>query len=88
MKSGLSKAEAKALSAEMRPVVSNAKPTSLLSDAQVISSNLKNIGIDVASNSIIPVLGLAYESYKNGDQSDFTKAIKEASIQVAAMAFP
>jgi len=72
----------------MRPVVSNAKSTSLLSDAQVISSNLKNIGIDVAANSIIPVLGLAYESYKNGDQSDFTKAIQEAAIQTAAMAFP
>lgn len=72
----------------MRPVVSNAKPTSLLSDAQVISSNLKNIGIDIGANAVIPVLGMAYESYKNGEYDDFTKAISEAAIQTAAGVFP
>lgn len=88
IKSWLSKKEATQVANEMLPVIRNSKPNTLLSDAQVLSSNLKNIGIDVAANSVIPVIWLAYNSYKNWEQTDFLKAIKESAIQVAAWVFP
>lgn len=68
--SGLSRADAKQFAKETAPLVQRSTPTTLLSDAQVLTSNLKNIGIDVAANSIIPVLGLAYENYKNSGNND------------------
>ena len=54
--SGLSRADAKQFAQETAPMVQRATPTTLLSDAQVLTSNLKNLGIDIAANSIIPVL--------------------------------
>lgn len=66
----------------MTPMVQANTKSTLMSDVQVLSSNLKNLGIDVAANSIIPVLGLAYDNYKKSDNKDLFGSIKEAAIQV------
>lgn len=79
---GATKATIKASVDAARPVVAGAK-ASTVSWGDVAQHNIKMLGYDVAANSALPLLGIAIESVKNGENKSIEDALESFAVNTA-----